>query len=59
MRCTCRQGNAGQTTFANRNWDPDCIHHGTESKWWNSPEEVARREQREQAAAMKRRSTDG
>ena len=28
------------------NWNPDCKAHGVESFWFNSPEQVALREQR-------------
>lgn len=48
MRCTCGRVVVGMKVTNNRNWDPDCIHHGTESRWWNSPEEVARREAQRQ-----------
>ena len=27
-----------------RNWNPDCEEHGVDSEWWQSPEQVAKRE---------------
>ena len=59
MRCTCGRIVVGTTVTNNRNWNPDCIHHGTESKWWNSPEEVARREaQRQRSAELQRQARE-
>ena len=33
----------GSEATGSRNWDPDCPEHGTESVWWNSDAQAARR----------------
>jgi hypothetical protein len=42
VTCTCARMSIGDS----RNWNPDCPEHGVESDWWNSPEQVAKREER-------------
>ena len=41
--CTCGVIKVGGRPTDSRNWNPDCPEHGTESVWWRSPEQVARR----------------
>lgn len=40
--CTCGRI-IGQKVMNTRNWNPDCASHGTESAWWNTPEQQAKR----------------
>lgn len=42
--CTCPRIKLGSEFTEARNWSPDCIEHGTDSAWWNSEPEVAKRE---------------
>ncbi len=71
MACTCGRIAIGMTITENRNWNPDCSEHGTDSAWWSSSEQIAKREAQNQrsrdlqtrAAEARRRShltqTDG
>lgn len=42
--CACRRLNIGMTRSDSRNWNPQCPTHGTDSDWYRSPEQRARRE---------------
>jgi len=42
--CTCARLMLGSTPTESRNWNPDCPEHGTESQWWRSDEQVAKRQ---------------
>jgi hypothetical protein len=39
MSCVCGRLSIGE----GRNWNPDCGEHGTESEWYRSAEQVAKR----------------
>jgi hypothetical protein len=41
--CACSEVYAGSEPTGSFNWNPDCLVHGTESKWWNSTAQVAQR----------------
>ena len=41
--CRCGVLMVGAEPTAARNWNPDCLEHGTESAWWNSDEQKVRR----------------
>ena len=43
--CTCAEVYVGSEPSGSYNWNPDCIQHNTKSEWWNSPEQVARRDE--------------
>jgi hypothetical protein len=42
--CTCGQIRIGTKASDHRNWSPSCPVHGAASKWYNSAEQVERRE---------------
>ena len=42
--CTCGRLAIGMEVSVHRNWNPDCPEHGVHSKWYASPEQVAKRE---------------
>lgn len=42
--CACPHIKLGSEFTEARNWSPDCIEHGTDSAWWNSEPEVAKRQ---------------
>lgn len=44
VTCRCGRIKVGSRVTENRNWNPDCEEHGTESEWWRSPEQVAQRD---------------
>jgi len=46
--CTCKPIMLGTRPSGNLNLDPDCPVHGTESPWYNSPEQVQKRTDRSQ-----------
>jgi hypothetical protein len=46
VNCTCSQIKIGLKLSDHRNWHPECPAHGTASQWYNSHEQVERREQR-------------
>lgn len=53
--CTCPHIMLGSKKTEQKNWNPDCLAHGTESEWWNSDEQVAKRkEDRERLIEMQR-----
>ena len=62
--CRCGRIKVGSEVTEHRNWNPDCPEHGTESKWWNSPDQVRLRDERntrlrllqEQAREARRRA---
>lgn len=41
--CHCPQLAIGLEVLETRNWNPNCPLHGTESEWWNSDTEKAKR----------------
>jgi hypothetical protein len=43
--CTCSFIRIGTKQSDHRNWSIGCPVHGAASKWYNSPEQVERREQ--------------
>jgi len=43
--CTCGRIAIGMEVTELRNWNPDCVEHGTTSEWWNSPEQREKRDQ--------------
>jgi hypothetical protein len=43
--CTCGQIMIGTKASDHRNWRHSCPAHGAASKWYNSAEQVERREQ--------------
>lgn len=47
-KCTCSYIQIGTKTSNNQNLNPDCPLHGTDSLWYNSPEQVKKREERSQ-----------
>ena len=55
--CSCAHVKVGMTVTESRNWNPDCPEHGTQSDWYLSPEQVAkRREQNERLVDLQRRA---
>jgi hypothetical protein len=46
--CTCSYLQIGTKTSNTKNLNPDCPLHGTDSVWYNSPEQVKKREGRSQ-----------
>ncbi len=62
MDCNCGRLMIGSHATNTLNWNPDCHRHGTESAWWNSPEQVEKRSQENehlrtlQAEARRRRA---
>lgn len=42
--CRCYTLKVGGKPTAAREWNPDCPEHGVMSAWWNSDEQVAKRE---------------
>lgn len=44
MDCTCGRIKIGMKVTEQRNWHPACREHGLGTAWWNSPEQVAKRE---------------
>lgn len=46
--CTCRRIMLRGEDSGSRSLDPVCPEHGEQSTWYNSPEQVERREQRRQ-----------
>ena len=64
--CTCGRIMLGSKPSGARNWNPDCPEHGIESDWWQSPEQVARRQEQSsrlrdlqrQAAEARRRASE-
>lgn len=47
-KCTCSYIQIGTKTSNTQNLNPDCPLHGTGSAWYNSPEQVKKREGRSQ-----------
>ncbi len=47
-KCTCSYIQIGTKTSNNKNLNPDCPLHGTDSVWYNSPEQVKKRDERSQ-----------
>lgn len=57
--CVCGRIAVGMTVTEARNWNPACPEHGTESEWWNSGEQKARRERRRaEVADLQRRARE-
>ncbi len=57
--CLCGRIKIGSTVTENRNWNPDCPEHGTESEWWRSPEQVEkRRQQNERLRDLQRQARE-
>lgn len=57
--CHCGRMMVGMRETGARNWNPDCPEHGTESEWWNSPEQVEkRRVDNERLMELQRRATE-
>ena len=46
--CTCAYLKIGTTVSDNKNLNPECPLHGTESVWYNDPEQVKKRGERSQ-----------
>jgi hypothetical protein len=46
--CTCSYLQIGTKTSNTKNLNPDCTLHGTNSVWYNSPEQVKQRDERSQ-----------
>lgn len=44
MSCTCGHIHIGHEVTELRNLNPDCQEHGYDSEWYNSPEQVAKRQ---------------
>lgn len=42
--CSCPRLNIGMCRSDSRNWNPDCLAHGSNSEWFRSPEQRDRRE---------------
>lgn len=41
------------------NWNPDCAEHGEQSEWFNSPDQIAKREaQSERLRDLQRQARD-
>jgi hypothetical protein len=47
-KCTCSYIQIGTKTSNTQNLNPDCPLHGTDSVWYNSPEQIKKREERSQ-----------
>jgi hypothetical protein len=47
-KCTCSSIQIGTKTSNTKNLNPDCPLHGTDSLWYNSPEQVKKRDERSQ-----------
>jgi len=47
-KCICSHIQIGTKTSNAKNLNPDCPLHGTDSVWYNSPEQVKKREERSQ-----------
>jgi hypothetical protein len=45
IACTCGRIMIGTQASDHMNWRPECLVHGAASPWYNSPEQVERREQ--------------
>lgn len=59
VNCTCARVKIGTVVTESRNWNPDCLEHGTRSGWYLSPEQAAKRqEQDERLADLQRRARD-
>jgi hypothetical protein len=43
--CTCGHIRIGMRASDHCSWSPDCAAHGVASQWYNSAEQVERREQ--------------
>lgn len=41
--CHCPHLALGLKVLEQRNWNPDCPVHGTDSEWWNSEDQQTRR----------------
>ena len=54
--CTCGRIKVGNEVTELRNWNPDCAEHGTDSAWWNSPEQVAKRQENHNLLQIKARA---
>jgi len=46
--CTCSRIKIGTTVSDTKNLNPECPLHGTESVWYNDPEQVKKRGERSQ-----------
>jgi len=46
--CTCSRIKIGTTVSDNKNLNPECPEHGYNSVWYNSSEQVKKREERSQ-----------
>ena len=46
--CTCSYIKIGTTVSDTKNLNPECSEHGYDSVWYNSPEQVKKREERSQ-----------
>ena len=47
-KCICSHIQIGTKTSNAKNLNPDCPLHGIDSMWYNSPEQVKKREERSQ-----------
>jgi hypothetical protein len=47
-KCTCSYIQIGTKTSNTKNLNPDCPLHGTDSVWYNSPEQVKKGDERSQ-----------
>jgi hypothetical protein len=43
--CTCGRISVGLEVTEHRNWNPDCIVHGINSEWYNTDEQIQRRDE--------------
>lgn len=58
-RCICARLRVGLEVTEQRNWNPDCAEHGTESAWYSDPERRAARDsQNVRAVELQRRARE-
>lgn len=43
LPCACPELHVGSDPSGTRNWNPDCVAHGTASSWYQHPDQVAER----------------
>ncbi len=57
--CSCGRLRIGHEVTEHRNWSPDCLAHGLGSPWYESPEQVAKREaQNDRLRDLQRQATE-
>lgn len=44
MTCRCSRLRVGRELTEHRNWNPDCPEHGVGTEWYESDEQVAKRQ---------------